>query len=159
MVFLVDFLTWIAYLYSQSYIRQPNEVLSLLLFSFASVGFFLSDDFISTALFFEFQNVPLLFLLNTRYKNPTKMAKTITPLKGIGFASFLLLFYGLVSGLFLFYGFQILYSHSLNSSISLTLQSLRDVALLQTGSNGLSWALFSIFLSGCIKLALFPFHV
>jgi NADH-quinone oxidoreductase subunit M len=77
--------------------------------------------------------------------------------KGIGQASYLLVWYGLVSGILLYVGWFLLYLAFGTTSVfelSLLLSTFDNSISLKVGLGSTL-----VFLSGCIKLSLAPFHV
>ena len=191
--FMVDILIWLCFSYNryllstgfnigrhnlQSIRTYSSDELSLMLFYIISVGFFSSNDFVTTGLLFEFQNVPLLLMINSKYYQPRNFTSKpyiynpeaffssgntyyithnmpIFPAKGIGMASFLLLAYGFLSGIFLFFGFNSLYLFTNCSNISKCIDILDIIEI----PNNVIFGIWLIFISGAIKLAIFPFHV
>ena len=152
MTYLLDFVFWLSFLYADFYLSIMVELSTLFLFYILSFLFFISDDFIATLLLFEFQNIPLLLLILTRHSNPYLSSLSLSPLKGIGMAIYLLIFFGLISGLCLFFSFQQFYLLSSLHFLSYFLDYL-------SFSPECPSALFFLFVSGSMKLAIFPFHV
>jgi NADH:ubiquinone oxidoreductase subunit 4 (subunit M) len=155
MIFVVDLACWMSFLYSSSYVRIYNEASSLGMFWIVSLMFFLSGDFISLALLFEFQNVPLFLLLNTRFYLPVDVQSNLN--KGIGLAVVLLFVFGLVSGVLLFLAcvWLVWFTNQCSVNLSISLFEGSSLASLEKFSS----VFLLLLIGGAIKLALFPFHV
>jgi NADH:ubiquinone oxidoreductase subunit 4 (subunit M) len=105
--------------------------------------------------------IPLLWMLVSRYGiyyniNSTGDSLGISVSKGIGQSAYLLLWYGLLSGSLLYIGWY-------NLFLSLGSTTLYDLTSLLSYQKGLStscvYGVVLVFLSGCVKLSLCPFHV
>jgi hypothetical protein len=116
--------------------------------------FFCVDDVVLLSFLYEFQMIPLLWMLLSRYGifyniNSTGDSLAISVSKGIGQASYLLLWYGLLSGSLLYIGWY-------NLFLSLGSTTLYDLTNLLSYQKGLSsscvYGVVLVFLSGCMKL-------
>lgn len=128
---ILDILIWISIIYDVCF----NNNIVYYLFYILNNLLFSSNDFICFSLLYEFQTIPLLFLMNCTYNVH----------KGIGISNILLGFYNIISGLFLYNSFYNLYC--------------RNNIYLMNHIVFNNHIILGIIISGFIKLSIFPFHI
>jgi len=164
MSWLLDILICLCYLYNcvtRYNIANVRQDISLSLLYWCCVSFFIIDDIILLGLLYECQMIPLLWMLFSRYGiiNKIETSNITVPLsasKGLGQAMYLLIWYGLISGVLLYLGLYNLYL-ALGTTSLFEINSL--LYLLNSPDLTLSIGCLFVFLSGAVKLSLCPFHI
>jgi len=164
MSWLLDILVCLCYFYG-CFTRYGTSTIqyeiSLAVLYWCCVSFFLVDDIVLLSILYECQMVPLLWMLFSRYSIGSTIVNSgitipLSSSKGLGQAMYLLVWYGLVSGVLLYVGFYNLYL-SFGTTSLVEICSL--LSLLSSFDLSGSLGCLFVFLSGAAKLSLCPFHV
>jgi len=123
----------------------------------------MSSDLVTNAMFYELQNIPFIYFLLKKHNVNYSLKDFLIDdkyehnmsLKGNNQAIIFLLWYSLLSGLFLYLGYYNLYSNFMTNNIYLLKENLQDISSIKS----VYYGLILIFLSGSIKVALVPFHI
>lgn len=155
MCLILDVLIWISLLYERYYILNKNLYNILLLYLVNGI-FFSCNDMLTLGLFYEFQNIPLLMIINNIYSSINMYNK-----KGIGISNNLLMLYSIISGLLLYGCLYSLYLIHNNYCLIYVISILSNCSscISSVSFYDLCLIMLVLLISGSIKLSLFPFHI
>lgn len=135
MLLIMDVLCVMCYVYERYYVCVSGMGMLCMLYVSMSV-LFMSEDMVSVLCSYEMQNVPIMCWMSV-----------VCVKRGIGLSSMLLLIYGMMSGVLLYYGYDGLYVQYGVSSIGYLIVVCRKYVMM------------CVMMSGGVKLAMYPVNV
>lgn len=140
---IIDILILISIIYEYYYINI-NNIMNIFIYFIINLIFFNNNDIIMISIIYEFQTIPLLFIINN-YNNINIYNK-----KAIGYTNLLLILYSIISGILLFFSFNIIYIYYYVLNIYYIIQYNNNIEII---------IYIIILISGGIKLSVFPFNI